>query len=256
MSFLSVNRALGPSIMVGICSVACQTAMLELSPATETGEEELGDWTVELHLYDYGLHEPIRWAQACIENMPSRACATSDETGLILLSAPSGSVVSVVVTAQDTALLPSRVVVKQSDILGYLNVPLLDASLLAALADAWGYPLLEDRSHILIRAEANTPDGGLSGVEFWRDPSRGQGPYYFDTMAQPNPSTTTTNENGYGFLLNGSEGSLNVGASYGSDACEANLPQDLLGDSVFTSFSEPKDRTPITVVTFDCDNVR
>ena len=256
MRLLSANRGLVGTLVMGLFGVACGTTMLDLSPTTDTGEEQLDDWTVELHLYDYGLHEPIRWAQACLENMPARACATSDETGLIQLSAPSGDAVSVIVTAQEPSLLPSRVVVKESDILGNLDVPLLDASLLSALADAWGYPLLDDRSHILIRAEANTPDGGLAGVEFWRDPSRGQGPYYFDTMAQPNPSTTHTNENGYGFLLNGSEGSLHVGAEYEGEECEANLPQELSGDSVLTGFAAPRDLTPITVVTFDCDNVR
>ena|GEM_PF-5208767 len=235
--------------------VSCSPTVLELDRYGDT-EEIYEDWTVELYLYDYGLHQPLKWAQACIENRADLSCSTSDESGLIQLQAPGGEAFSVVITGEDSDLLPSRVVVRDSEILGSLNVPLLDGSLLSALADAWGYPLLEDRTHIMMRAEANTPDGGLDGVEFWREPTRGQGPYYFDTMAQPNPSANYTNENGYGFLLNGAEGELQLGASHNGEACEANLPQVLSGDEVVSGFAAAKDPFPITIVTFDCDNVR
>ena len=243
-------------LMLGLCFVACEPTMLELYGTNDTHDDSPETWSVELHLYDYGLHEPIRWAQACLQGMPEWGCATSDEFGVVVLQAPSGEVVSVVVEPQEAGYLSSRIMVKESDIFGFLNVPMLDSTLLSALADAWGYPLIADRSHILIRAEANTPDGGLEGVEFWRTPARGQGPYYFDTMAQPNPSTTHTNENGYGFLLNGSEGEMQIGATHDGVPCEANLPQDILGDAVFTGFAPATEPSPLTVVTFDCDNIQ
>lgn len=255
MFFPNFQKLATPQLALIPLLAACGPTALEVVPG-DSGSSTFEDtMLVALRFYDIGSGAQVQWAQLCVEDRNDIACETANEYGEVIYSVAAEGPTVLVAKSSNPDYMATRLIVEPVDSPSFVDIPMMTWELLEFYSGYWGFPLQPGRGHMLLRALGDSPDGGAESVQFWREPTRGQGPYYFNTTSQPDSKAESTNTHGYGFILNGAEGEMTAGAEHLGVPCEPVAPLFQNGQQLLTNFSAADDSRVLTVGLFDCGEI-